>query len=69
MAHSEPVRRQKVVQMTIQVAVCPARGCWREFKPSRTDQVYCSGACRRRANRDRDRETCHEERHGYMVEP
>jgi len=32
-------------------AICPI--CGREFRPKRTDQTYCRGACRQRAYRRR----------------
>lgn len=32
-------------------SVCPA--CGREFRPKRSDQTYCRGACRQRAYRRR----------------
>lgn len=32
-------------------SVCPS--CGREFRPTRTDQIYCRGACRQRAYRRR----------------
>lgn len=45
----EPVRRIKRVEALVEVAVCPARGCWVEFTPKRSDQTFCSNACRQRA--------------------
>lgn len=45
----EPVRRIKRVEALVEVAVCPARGCWVEFKPIRSNQTFCSNACRQRS--------------------
>ena len=39
-------------------SVCPM--CAREFRPKRTDQIYCRGACRQRAYR---------RRHGLITYP
>lgn len=61
---TEPVQRQKRVEVDTIVHVCPARGCGREFKPKRSDQVYCGDLCRWRAWDDR-RKAFHEEPNGY----
>lgn len=39
-------------------SVCPI--CGREYRPKRTDQIYCRGACRQRAYR---------RRHGLITYP
>lgn len=55
-AKADPVRqlRQCIIEVMREVGICPAPGCEREFWPSRDDQVYCSHACRKAAQRDRD---------------
>ena len=39
-------------------SICPI--CGREYRPKRTDQIYCRGACRQRAYR---------RRHGLITYP
>lgn len=47
---AEPVRVMRRRSVMVSVALCPAPGCLREFKPVRSDQVYCGDACRQRAH-------------------
>lgn len=64
---TRPVRRFKRVEVMREVAICPARGCGKEFDAKRSDQVFCSNACRQIAHRDRhdhQRVEFHEERNG-----